>query len=104
MASRGGLIGVGGFGGTSSISHEEEIHDLFSGLCFELCDSCDDNTFLWVISEIKIARCGYKEVSDHFVVDFDVGNEHVVLIIFVFVDAMEDISDGKNTKDKNCAT
>ncbi len=55
MASRGGLISVSGFGGTSSVAHEKEVHDLFSGLGLEFGDSCDDNAFFGVVSEIEIS-------------------------------------------------
>lgn len=55
MAARGGLVGVGGLSGASSIAHEEEVHDLLSGLGLEFGDSCNDNPFFGVISEIKVA-------------------------------------------------
>ncbi len=55
MASRGGLVGVGGFSGTSSVAHEKEVHDLFGGLSLEFGDSCNDDTFLGVVSEVEVA-------------------------------------------------
>ena len=55
MASRGGLVGVGGFGGTSPVAHEEEIHDLFGGLGLKFGDSSNNNTFFGIISEIEVA-------------------------------------------------
>ena len=55
MASRGGLISVSGFGGTSSVAHEKEVHDLFGGLSLEFGDPCDDNAFFGVISEIEVS-------------------------------------------------
>ena len=100
MASGWSLISVGSLCGTSSIAHKKQVHDLLGGLCFKLSDSCDDDTFLRVVSKIKIARSGDEEVSDHLVVDFDVGDEDIILIVLVFVDLVENILDSQYAKYK----
>jgi hypothetical protein len=98
MTSGRCLIGVGSFGGTSSVAHKKQIHDLFGGFGLKLSDPSNDNTFLRIISEIQVARSGYKEVPDHLVVNFDVCDENIILIVFIFINTMENVSDGEDTE------
>ena len=89
------MVGICGLCGTSSVTHKKQVHDLFGRLCFKLSDSCDNNTFLRIVSEIKIARGGDEKVSDHLIVDFNVGDEDIVLVVLVLIDLVEDILDGQ---------
>jgi hypothetical protein len=71
---------------------------LFGGLSLKLGDPSNDNTFFRIISEIEVARGGYEEVPDHLVVNFDVCDENIILIVFIFINTMENISDGEDTE------
>ena len=98
MTSGRCLIGIGRFSGTSSVAHKKQIHDLFGGLSFKLGDPSNYNTFLRIISEIKVTRGGNKEVPDHLIVNFDLCDENIILIVFILINTMENISDGEYTE------
>lgn len=94
MASGRGKISIGSFGGSSPISNEKMIHDLLGWFSSKFCNSSHHNTFFRVISELEISWGRDKEISDHFIVDLDVGDGDIVFVVWIFIDVVENISNG----------
>lgn len=91
------MVGIGGLCGSSPVANQKQIHDLLSRLSFELSHTCHDNTFLRIISQLQVPGRWHKQISNHFVVDFDIGDDDVVLVVRIFVDIVEDIPNGEDT-------
>lgn len=51
-----------------------------------------------VIPEFQVSGSGYKEVPNHFIIDFDVVDDNIIVIVCILVDKFEDILNGEHAE------
>lgn len=98
MASRRSLVCICRFSRSPSVTHVQQVHDLLSRFSLELSDSSYNNAFLGIISQVKISRSRYQEISDHLIVNLDVSDVNIILVVFVFIDSVKNVFDSQHTK------
>lgn len=86
MTARRREVSIGSLCGSSFIANHQQVHDLLCGLGAELSNSCNSDAFVTVVPQLQVPRCDYKQIADHLVINFDVGDVYCVVIITVLLD------------------
>ena len=93
MGATRGEVCLGALRSPSFVPANKEVHHLLWLIYRELCHARKAHSFDGVVTKLQVSvlRVWHQEVTDHLVIDFDIGDANIICFLCVLQDLLEHV-------------